>query len=180
MRRHSYRTRRDAGPESRARHVPLAQFRREVVGLLAVGRGIDGERAIRLVAKWDGVVRLRWREGKPPCNVADHIVRYERQGVVCPCGSSSASRDPDRRCRRCGRRARHVSRTRRASRDPECILLDEYANDHGTGDKASLMRKGKPGQSVMCRARNPRDLVDVHAVRDPERTRRYRRRRSRR
>lgn len=167
-------------PSARARRVPLAQFRREVVGLLVAGPRLSSERAIRLVAKWDGVVRQRWAEGKPPCNVADHISRYERDGVVCPCGGGG--RDPEGRCSRCRRVLKgRLTRKSGSRRDPEpeCILLDEFANDYGTGDKAALMRKGKPGQSVMCRAKNPRDLVDVHAVRDPDR-RRSRRRRSRR
>lgn len=109
------RTSRDATPSGR--YVPLARFRREVVALLVAdhpSRSFDAEKALHLVLKWDRMVRLRHSQGKPPCNVVDHILRYEKDEVVCPCGAPAsplASRDKERaRCRSCKRRA--------ARRDP--------------------------------------------------------------
>lgn len=104
------------GPVS-YRAVPLPRFRREVIALLMAGRPsshprrLNSTQALRLVIRWDRVVRLRYRQGKPPCNVADHILKYERQGAVCPCGNplpsplhQSPARDKDRgACRRCSR-----------------------------------------------------------------------------
>lgn len=83
---------------------------------------LDTTQALRLVVRWDRMVRLRHAQGKPPCNVVDHILRYERDGAVCPCGntnttsrSPSAARDKDRaQCRRCKQRE-----ASRSSRDPD-------------------------------------------------------------
>jgi len=112
--RHFRKPRRDAdslAPVSSGRYraVPLTRFRREVVALLVAGskggRRIDSASALRLVVKWDKMLRMRHSQGKPPCNVSDHILKYEEQGVVCPCGSEFAgARDKEREsCRRCSR-----------------------------------------------------------------------------
>lgn len=125
MRRNrSYR--RDAdSPVSVRRTVPLPRFRREVVALLMAARAgarrLDSTQALRLVIRWDRMVRLRHSQGKPPCNVVDHILRYERDQAVCPCGNPLPSpindnRDPSTRrggCRRCSRHGARGSR-----RDP--------------------------------------------------------------
>lgn len=99
------------GANSRYREVPLPRFRREVVALLVAARQhprLDSTAALRLVIRWDRMVRLRHAQGKPPCNVADHILKYESQKAVCPCGSPlQSARDKDRaprRCHRCSRR----------------------------------------------------------------------------
>jgi hypothetical protein len=101
------------------RLVPLPRFRREIVALLVAAKErprLDSAKAFRLVVRWDSMVRLRHSEGKPPCNVADHILRYERDGAVCPCGAplvTEASRDRDRTpglCRRCVRHGRDPER----------------------------------------------------------------------
>lgn len=104
------------GPvSSRRREVSLPRFRREVIALLVAsrtgGKRLDSAQALRLVIRWDRMVRLRHGQGKPPCNVTDHILRYERDQAVCPCGSpamqhdpASSRRDKERaRCRRCER-----------------------------------------------------------------------------
>lgn len=129
--RRSRRSSRDTdsiGPVSAGRRsVPLPRFRREVVALLVAARTgaqrLDSTAALRLVIRWDRMVRLRHSQGKPPCNVVDHILRYERDGAVCPCGNALASplhpnRDPNGRkaragCRRCSRHGARGSR-----RDP--------------------------------------------------------------
>lgn len=118
--------RRDAdSPVSVRRAVPLPRFRREVVALLMAARvgarRLDSTQALRLVIRWDRMVRLRHSQGKPPCNVVDHILRYERDQAVCPCGNPLPSplndnRDPSTRrggCRRCSRQGARGSR-----RDP--------------------------------------------------------------
>lgn len=82
-------------------HRPLARFRREVAALLVTSHRTDSARALSLLAKWDKFVRYRWSHKYPACNVADHIAKYEKQRVVCPCvdhappGFPAAARDPD-------------------------------------------------------------------------------------
>lgn len=113
-------------PSTVTREVPLPQFRREVVALLVAtsrkggyGRKLDSDQALRLAVKWDKMLRLRHGQGKPPCNVSDHILKFEQHGDVCPCGAPApVERDRERsrhrfssspssnaRCPRCGRRA---------------------------------------------------------------------------
>lgn len=180
-RRQSRRTSRDAATSVRGsalssgtRTVSIARYRREVVALLVASRKLskrlDSTLALRLVVKWDKLVRLRHSKGKPPCDVADHILKYETQGIVCPCGTAyPASRDPQRgsrrkgqgACSRCGRSRRAAVR---ASRDPACVLLDGDARMHGHGSKRDMMARGKGKERyVMCSARG-KDLVDVHNV----------------
>jgi len=100
----------------------LATFRREVAGLLTITHKYTREHALRAIAKWDLYLRKRWSDGKPPCHVADHIYRWEKeQVIVCPCGRrTSPSHDPDR-CRHRHRTSRariqhHTRRSRRHSR----------------------------------------------------------------
>lgn len=89
------------------RGMPLAartlpQFRQEAAALLVVGKGWTAIRAAKAVVKWDRYVRKMWQQGKPPCSVADHIVKWEKEKVVCPCKR--------RGCKGCF--------TRKTSRDP--------------------------------------------------------------
>ncbi len=145
---HRDRTSRDAAlsspvSSSRGRSVPLARFRREVVALLVAARTakprLDSSSALRLVVRWDRMVRLRHAEGKPPCNVADHILRYEQDKAVCPCGAPltlvQADRDPSHRSSLSPSRARHsrdasrASRTQRAS----CRRCQRKARGMGRG-----------------------------------------------
>lgn len=86
----------------------LEKFRLEVTALLVVGHGWTPKAATKAVKRWDRYVRRRWKEGKPPCAVADHLSKWKKEGSVCPC------KGPDRRgsgkardCARCdARRAR--------------------------------------------------------------------------
>lgn len=96
---------------------------------------------------------LLWSRGNVPRWARGLRIRYE-------------GRAPDQLAltRKSPRRPADSAEVRRRSRDPECapcILVDEYVNEYGTGQRDQLMRRAKPGQSVMCRARDPRDLVDV-------------------
>jgi hypothetical protein len=45
---------------------------------------LTGRTALFLVKKWDRYVRTRWSQGKPPCAVADHLVKFEREHLVKP------------------------------------------------------------------------------------------------
>lgn len=92
--------------------TPLPLFQREVATFLAREYRMDGEHALRMLAKWSDVVTLRHEEGKTASNVAGHIMKYERQKVVCPC--KTVARD----CICRTRRARHARRMSRVSRDP--------------------------------------------------------------
>lgn len=91
-----------------SRSATLAGFRRQVVALLSAsgvnGRRLDSTQALRLMLKWDRMLRRRFEMGKTAYDVASHIVKYEKQGVVCPC-----ARDADGPCPRCrGKTARDV------------------------------------------------------------------------
>lgn len=91
MRRTSRRVGRDTAVQARgtlSEPRTLARYRREVVALLAVGHKIPMTHGLRLIKKWDKYVRRRWSEGRPPCNVADHISKFERERLVKP------ARDP--------------------------------------------------------------------------------------
>lgn len=88
---------------SRSRIVPnkgmplkartLPGFTQEAGALLIVGHGYSATRAAKAVTRWRLYVRKMWRQGKPPCSVADHISKWDRAKVVSPCGR--------RRCRGC-------------------------------------------------------------------------------
>lgn len=69
---------------SSRRHVPYAQFQAEVRALLTKGRRITPRRASSWVKRYRKFVHLRWREGRPPCMVADHLFKYETQRVLAP------------------------------------------------------------------------------------------------
>lgn len=90
----------------------LSQFRREVVALLAVGHQVPTSTGLRLIKKWDRYIKARWRQGKPPCAVSDHLWKFERERLVRPRPATSRDlrlpRGPSRK-----RRA-----TRRLARDP--------------------------------------------------------------
>lgn len=92
--------------------MSLAQYQREVVSLLASEYKQGTERAVRWMSKWRDFVTLRHGEGKAPSTTAVHILKYERQGVVCPCRTL---RDPES-FRRHARGCRHSAA--RVSRDP--------------------------------------------------------------
>ncbi len=177
--RYARKPRRDAdslAPVSsgRYRSVPLPRFRREVVALLIAGtRGgghgprLDSTTALRLVIKWDKMLRLRHSQGKPPCNVSDHILKFESQGVVCPCGSAFAgARDKERgSCRRCvsrgrGRSRRDPSRYERlkAWRDKKMVEKRE--------DFAGMTRNVGAVTRAAAQGRTPR-LDELESVRTP-------------
>lgn len=139
----SFHGRRDTERGARVTPRPFPRFQREVAALLVAGHRYTREKALSAVARWRRVVASRWHKGQPPCVVSDHIAKYEREGIICPCGTSS--RDPER----------HT---------PPCILVDAYMDDYGTGTKDALLRKGRPGQSVMCRSSKKGEMVDVHPV----------------
>ncbi len=180
--RHRRRTQRDASPTSSAsyRAVPLAQFRREVVALLKAGRpSFDSFQALRLVSRWDRMVRLRHLQGKPPCNVADHIRRYERDGAVCPCGNTAlAARDKDRgACRRCSRRDPSRWERVKAWRDRKIVTRRKDFEDitHNVGEVTKAAAKGQmPEWKNLRYVKNP---ISRLVERDPRRKRSKRRRR---
>ncbi len=87
---------RDASPRT------LEMFRREVAVLLAAKK-MSGEEAIRAVAKWRDYVKDSWEKGKPPCAVSDHLYRWQKEKIVCPCRPGG---DPSPRCKVHGRRTR--------------------------------------------------------------------------
>lgn len=74
----------------------LEKFRLEVTALLVVGHDWNPKSAAKAVRRWDKYVRRRWKEGKPPCAVADHLSKWKKEGAVCPC--KGRKRD----CSRCG------------------------------------------------------------------------------
>lgn len=91
---------RDAAPRT------FGTFRREVVALL-VAKGMSGEEATRAALRWNDYVKARWEAGKPPCAVSDHLMRWQKEKVVCPCKRNG---DPSPRCKVHGRRRRRVGR----------------------------------------------------------------------
>lgn len=84
-------------------HVSFPLFNRRVVALLVSS---FGKRSSKLALKWRAVAFSRWRAGKAPSNVARHIMKYERQKVVCPCKPGG---DPSPRCPRHGLYGRDAS-----------------------------------------------------------------------
>lgn len=88
------RPHRDASPRT------FGTFRREVVALLAA-KGMSGEEATRVVLRWNDYVKARWEDGKPPCAVSDHLMRWSKEKIVCPCKRGG---DPSPRCKVHGRR----------------------------------------------------------------------------
>jgi len=93
MRRH-VKPHRDAAPRT------FGVFRREVTALLAA-KGMSGEQATRTVLRWNEYVKARWGEGKPPCAVSDHLMRWSKEKIVCPCKRGG---DPSPSCKVHGRR----------------------------------------------------------------------------
>jgi hypothetical protein len=107
----------------------IERYRREVVALLRVGRGIPRSRGTLLVKRWDKYVRARWLQGKPPCNVADHIGKFEREKLVKPARDAS----PKRLTRTAfARQMRPVTTRRgRASRDADNPHVGEVYETRG-------------------------------------------------
>lgn len=102
------------GVMSRRDDSGLAGFRREVVTLLA-SRGFSGQDATRLVIRWDDYIRARWSMGRSPEAVADHLGRWQKERIVCPCKKNG---DPSPRCKVHGKR-------RRTSRDASAPRVGE-------------------------------------------------------
>lgn len=83
MPRRSYRKRprRDLSPGIRGsvgQPRTLARYRREVVALLVVGHHMTGTRAVGLIKRWDRYLQAKWKMGRPPCNVADHLAKFDK------------------------------------------------------------------------------------------------------
>jgi len=108
----------------------IERYRREVVALLRVGRGIPRSRGTLLVKRWDKYVRARWLQGKPPCNVADHIGKFEREKLVKPARDKT-----NKRMTRTAfaRQMRPVAtrRSSRASRDADNPRMGEIYETRG-------------------------------------------------
>lgn len=88
------RPHRDAEPRS------LPRFRGEVLALL-VTKGISKPRAKQLMQDWKDYIEKRWKMGRPPCAVSDHVARWRKEKVVCPCRRGG---DPSPSCKVHGRR----------------------------------------------------------------------------
>lgn len=95
MPRRRVKPHRDAVPRT------FGVFRREVTALLAA-KGMSGQEATRTVLRWNDYVKARWSEGKPPCAVSDHLMRWSKEKVVCPCKRGG---DPSPKCKVHGRRS---------------------------------------------------------------------------
>jgi hypothetical protein len=63
-------------------------FKKEVYTLLRA-KGLSKPRAEAVLAKWTEYVHARWKAGKPPCAVSDHLAKWEKEKVVCPCKKAS-------------------------------------------------------------------------------------------
>jgi hypothetical protein len=97
----------------------------------------------------DMPARLLWSRGNVPRWAKGLRIRYEGRAPDQLALTRKPPRDHSRRS---------------PVRDPDCapcILVDENVREYGVGERDALMRRAKPGQSVMCRARDPRNLVDV-------------------
>jgi hypothetical protein len=108
----------------------IERYRREVVALLRVGRGIPRSRGTLLVKRWDKYVRARWLQGKPPCNVADHIGKFEREKLVKPARDAQSKRMTRTAF---ARQMRPVAtrRSSRASRDADNPRMGEIYETRG-------------------------------------------------
>lgn len=107
-------TRRD---ESRPR--PSYRFA-TAVALVKQAR-LSPSEAERLVSAWSSYVRYRMVEGKSPESTAEHLVRFERQGLARPFAADHSRRDPSpRRRKRSARRPDSGSETRVSTRGKAC------------------------------------------------------------
>lgn len=102
--RRRVRPHRDAAPRT------FGTFRREVTALL-VAKGMSWEQATRTALRWNDYIKARWSTGKPPCAVSDHLMRWSKEKVVCPCKRGG---DPSPTCKVHGRR-----RVRRDADNPK-------------------------------------------------------------
>ena len=75
-------------------------YRFEVASALIRNHRLAPERAFRLVEKWGGLVDLRMHERRSPLSTAEHVERFERQGIVSPFAGRDARKRPFRRCTR--------------------------------------------------------------------------------
>lgn len=137
--RRRVRPHRDAAPRT------FGTFRREVVALLAA-KGMSGEEATRTALRWNDYVKVRWEEGKPPCAVSDHLMRWSKEKVVCPCKRNG---DPSPRCKTHGKRAL------RARRDPVRLRSVWLEVDGAARDDARQMAPYDAGDT-------PQGLLNVY------------------
>lgn len=147
----------------------LPQFRLEVTALLMVGHGWSKKRALSGVQRWSKYVAKRWKQGKPPCAVADHLSKWDREKTVCPCHRKR--RCPGRKSGRGGRRAR-------SSRDADNPKEGEvYESKRGNrwrvssvdGEKISVESAGRktPGRLLWSRS-NLRGMREVEGESRPK------------
>lgn len=61
----------------------LSRFKREVTALI-IARGYSAPNAKRVVERWRKYVAKRWKDGRPPCSVSDHLMKFERENLVKP------------------------------------------------------------------------------------------------
>lgn len=145
------------------------------------GQRLDSAQALRLVIRWDRMVRLRHSQGKPPCSVVDHILRYERDQAVCPCGNALPSplrpnRDPNQAragCRRCSRHGARGSRRDPGKTDDseEGLILQlqtvlkaaRYAEDSGASE-STCNRKWKAVFAVQDKLKAYKGVAVVRTV----------------
>lgn len=108
----------------------IERYKREVVALLLAGRHIPRSRGKLLVKRWDKYVRARWLQGKPPCNVADHIGKFEREKLVKPARDKTKKRLTRTAF---ARQMRPVAtrRSSRASRDADNPRMGEIYETRG-------------------------------------------------
>ncbi len=85
---------RDAGPPSSRRGQTAGSYRFAVTTALIREHRMTDARAGRLVQKWRGVVESRMADRKTATSTAEHVARFERQGMT------PMSRDRARRRRR--------------------------------------------------------------------------------
>lgn len=142
MKRRAARSRRRTERDTEGTRVPtgapnprtLPQFRREVAALLVAGnRGVFGEQAVRLIAKYDKFVRYGWDKGRAPCWVADNIMANEKK--VRASGTFERARDPS------SRRRRHVGRDAENPREGE--VFESKAGARWQVGQVSDTKRGK-------------------------------------
>lgn len=90
--------RRDAAPPSSRRVGPSHSggYRFAVTSALIRDHRMTDARAGRLTHRWQRLVETRMRAGKSPASTAEHVQRFEAQGIapLCPTHAPSSQRDP--------------------------------------------------------------------------------------
>jgi hypothetical protein len=69
---------------------------------------MTGEEATKTVLRWNDYVKARWEMGRTVDAVSDHLLRWSKERIVCPCKRNG---DPSPRCK--------VHGKRRTSRDAD-------------------------------------------------------------